>query len=557
MSLEYLKFNISNDRFEFSDDIHISGCGSFCELSGSYYGLSGDYISHRDDTSNPHEVTFDQARDQQGGSDVTLAELEELTDGSVTVLHAHAGGGADTLDNVCDRGNETNQDIHSSGTVYADRSLMTDGDVEIADDLNVGDDASISGDLHVVGTFYTDGEIHAGNSIFATGDLKATNNLYLNSNNDNQDAVVHFYKPTAGEETLRWDKTDLRFEFSDDLQVQGKLLVDNSGTFETGLFSKDDVYFSRDLYIEEDILCEWDAYIKSLILNKNFHNTTAQIIFRKPTSGFESLTWNKGTNRFLLSNDLQIQGDLYIDESGTFGDQVVVDASGIYYEANDQHTHISDFLAGLPGLMFNTSSEKWQYCNDGSTWADIGSGGAGAGSILLPVEGAALGDGTVGSAAPALSLVTTSDADDPQCRTFCLRFDASTDEHCFWQFRLPADYSSGGRLKVQFYNVSAQLNDIKTAQFEGCLQAVTPGDATIMTALDLTTDGGGWVGTLKTLTSGTTAGRLYESSIDMASNLDGMVAGDFIQFGLRRDVSDDDATGDMAVIAVTFEYNYA
>ena len=91
--------------------------------SGQYVGLSGDFTTHRDDTSNPHEVTFAQGVSQEGGSDVSLSELEELTDGSQTTLHTHAGGGLDTLDTVCDRGAETDQDIHTSGTLTADVDL--------------------------------------------------------------------------------------------------------------------------------------------------------------------------------------------------------------------------------------------------------------------------------------------------------------------------------------------------------------------------------------------------------------------------------------------------
>jgi len=122
---------------------------------------------------------------------------------------------------------------------------------------------------------------------------------------------------------------------------------------------------------------------------------------------------------------------------------------------------------------------------------------------------------------------------------------------------MPLDYSSGGRLKVQFYNVDAQISNVKTAQFDAALQAVTPEDATIMTALDINNDGGGWVGTSKTLgVSSASAARLYELSIDMTSYLDSLAAGDFVQFGLRRDCASGSATGDMAVVSLTFEYNY-
>ena len=108
-------------------------------MSGEYVGLSGDYTTHRDDTTNPHEVTFAQARDKEGGSDVTLAELEELSDGTETTLHSHAGAGSDTLDTVCDRGAETDQDIHTSGTLTADADLKAGADVYINYEAGAGD----------------------------------------------------------------------------------------------------------------------------------------------------------------------------------------------------------------------------------------------------------------------------------------------------------------------------------------------------------------------------------------------------------------------------------
>jgi len=106
-------------------------------ISGEYVGLSGYFTTHRDDTANPHDTTFSQTRDQEGGSDVTLTELEELTDGSETTLHSHTG--TDTLDDVCDRGAETDKDIHSSGTITADGDLKAGGNLSINYDMDNGD----------------------------------------------------------------------------------------------------------------------------------------------------------------------------------------------------------------------------------------------------------------------------------------------------------------------------------------------------------------------------------------------------------------------------------
>jgi len=45
--------------------------------------------NHEANISNPHQVTITQAVAQDTGTDITTAELEELSDGSETVLHKH------------------------------------------------------------------------------------------------------------------------------------------------------------------------------------------------------------------------------------------------------------------------------------------------------------------------------------------------------------------------------------------------------------------------------------------------------------------------------------
>ena len=47
--------------------------------------------THISSTSNPHQVDYADVSGQDAGTDVTAAELEELTDGSTTSLHDHSG----------------------------------------------------------------------------------------------------------------------------------------------------------------------------------------------------------------------------------------------------------------------------------------------------------------------------------------------------------------------------------------------------------------------------------------------------------------------------------
>jgi len=174
--------------------------------------------------------------------------------------------------------------------------------------------------------------------------------------------------------------------------------------------------------------------------------------------------------------------------------------------------------------------------------------------IGLSVRAGTQTNDAAGSAIAQLVRVVTSDADAPKLAYFAAAFDPNTDEHLFWQFRLPDNYNGTPTLYVQLYNDTAQGGDANTVAFEAAVVAVTPGDADVLTALDITNDGDGWTGSPIVLTNGTTAGRLYESEIDLADDMDGAAGGDLLFIGLRRDVSDDDAAGDACVVAVSLKY---
>lgn len=60
--------------------------------------------AHIASSANPHSVTFTQAVAADGGTDITAAEAETLTDGSnADALHSHAGGGGTENDLVAAR----------------------------------------------------------------------------------------------------------------------------------------------------------------------------------------------------------------------------------------------------------------------------------------------------------------------------------------------------------------------------------------------------------------------------------------------------------------------
>lgn len=157
-------------------------------------------------------------------------------------------------------------------------------------------------------------------------------------------------------------------------------------------------------------------------------------------------------------------------------------------------------------------------------------------------------DGSASNAAPAMQRVQSS-ASSPKIHFLQLAFDATTDEMCYWSFRMPADYLSTPVLKVQYKMASATSN---TVVIEGRVAAVTDGDSTDVDAKAL-----GTTNASSATTVPGTAGYIDEISLALTNN-DSVAAGDWVTVSLRRDADStnatDNATGDMEVIGVAITY---
>jgi len=160
------------------------------------------------------------------------------------------------------------------------------------------------------------------------------------------------------------------------------------------------------------------------------------------------------------------------------------------------------------------------------------------GTVILPVQGAKIG----GSYILAGAQIEGGQA------TWKALFDASATESILFQFRVPANYSSSPVLKIQYSMASATSGGV---DFECEVMCVTTGDAQ-------DTDAGSF-DTVNEVTGGDTvpgtAGYMKEVSITL-TNADSIAAGDLILLRINRDHddSDDTATGDAEILAVSFEY---
>lgn len=118
-----------------------------------------------------------------------------------------------------------------------------------------------------------------------------------------------------------------------------------------------------------------------------------------------------------------------------------------------------------------------------------------------------------------------------------LMFDASTDQTCYWVFRVP-DYASGNlTLTLLWYADTASTNNVV---WEAQIAAITPNTDT----QDVETKAFATLNYVQDTHLGTTGQRLHECSITI-SNLDSLAAGDWVALRLARDANGTNATDDM------------
>ncbi len=132
---------------------------------------------------------------------------------------------------------------------------------------------------------------------------------------------------------------------------------------------------------------------------------------------------------------------------------------------------------------------------------------------------------------------------------FTLDFDGAANlESCYWTFRAPANYASGGTLRIQW---TANTTTASNVKWQAQVAAVTPADAD--TPLEHAFAA---AATVTTAVNTTEARRLTESSIDLSAALDSLTAGDLLTIRLYRDAADsaDTCTADAEVWAASFEY---
>lgn len=148
------------------------------------------------------------------------------------------------------------------------------------------------------------------------------------------------------------------------------------------------------------------------------------------------------------------------------------------------------------------------------------------------------GDGSTGNAGPALLVIAGTET-NPKKQLRVAAFDAATDEHLWFQFRMPADWKEGGTVRL-LWMANATAN---ACAWGARLAAVTPADA------DTPVEHAEAAATVvSTSVNATEARRLVESTIELGA-LDSVAAGDLCELLVYRDADGTAATDSLTVDA--------
>jgi hypothetical protein len=167
------------------------------------------------------------------------------------------------------------------------------------------------------------------------------------------------------------------------------------------------------------------------------------------------------------------------------------------------------------------------------------------GYIPINVLGHTPPDGSTSNAAPQIERVKSS-ASAPSLHFNRLLFDASTDEHAYFQIPIPGNYASSPVLKIKWQANATTGNVVWGAR----LAAITAGDTDTPQEKALAT-----AQTTTTSVNTTEANREVETSITI-TNTDSVAAGDSAYLLIYRDADNasDTCSVDAAMLGAVLEY---
>lgn len=197
-----------------------------------------------------------------------------------------------------------------------------------------------------------------GESVYSANNIAAAGNMAVNRDASDADAIVVFYKPTTGTETIRWNKTNNRFELTTDMYVPqatiGNIDIDRTnGTITTN---------TGDLTL--------DSTGGTTFINDTL-NVDSGTLF------VDSANNRVGVNTITPSVELQVGGTMWANTVIAVNGDLGTNGDNIYFNYDDGGAGADSYLTVRRGsnpdvsIRWNESTDRWQDTTDGTNYLNL------------------------------------------------------------------------------------------------------------------------------------------------------------------------------------------
>jgi len=232
--------------------------------------------------------------------------------------------------------------------------LNAEGTGALAVDAQVTVERGTSGADSYLKWAESNGRWEFSNTLAVGGDLRASDDLYLNTNQTSADVNIYFGTvASATAKSLRFDVSDDLFYFTDTVSVEGSILASDN-----------------------------------VVVNRDFSDANAIVVFRKPTSGQETIQWNKTTGRFELTTDMFVPqatiGNIDIDRTnGT----ITTNTGNLTLDSTGGTVAINDNLNVDSGVLYVDAANNRVGVNTVTPNVDLQVGGTIWGNSVIAING--------------------------------------------------------------------------------------------------------------------------------------------------------------------------
>jgi len=295
------------------------GVGSNSQANNTFAGLSAAYS-----TTNNHEVRLRTSTDSFATNDVSILAVN-------------------------------NDDLKVKAAEFVLNALGTGS---AAVDAQITVERGTSGTDSYLKWAEANGRWEFGQSVYSANNIAAAGNVAVNRDASNANAVVLFYKPTTGTESLQWNKDNNRFELTTDLYVpQASIgVIDINRT--TGQI---DTNSGSNLTLDSDG--------GTVFINDNL-NVDSGVLYVDATNN------RVGVNTVSPSVDLQVGGTIFGNTIIAVNGDLGTNGNNIYFNYDDGPAADCSLIvkrpsAGDPAITWNETTDRWTTTVDGTTYLNI------------------------------------------------------------------------------------------------------------------------------------------------------------------------------------------